>query len=132
MAGKTARDLAPVWKQHMGRCRHFNGLMNERCKAGVAYEDVRDATERPYRWPCLRSNCYGEPTPAATSCATADYPTEDEARDWEAAAREHTRQHMADIAANICPTHKIAITKRQVGRCVYAEPCGCRLYQGRV
>lgn len=127
---RTARDLAPLWRQEMGRCKHFNGLMHDRCKAGVAYDDVRDVSQRPCRFPCLTSDCYGEPTPAATTCAFADHPTEAEAREWEAMVREHSRRQWADIQANICPTHKQPITKRQVGRCVYAEPCGCRLYQG--
>lgn len=33
----------------------------------------------------------------------------------------------------VCPHCKQPIEKReQVGRCVYARPCGCRLYQGKL
>jgi hypothetical protein len=43
------------------------------------------------------------------------------------------RKFFADLAANVCPHCGQAITrKRQNGRCVYADPCGCRLYQGKL
>jgi hypothetical protein len=35
------------------------------------------------------------------------------------------------LANGICPHCDTTIEhERQVGRCVYGEPCGCRLYQG--
>lgn len=33
-------------------CRHFTGIQNKVCKAGVKYDDVRDSSTSPYRWPC--------------------------------------------------------------------------------
>jgi wobble nucleotide-excising tRNase len=37
------------------------------------------------------------------------------------------------LKGQTCPFCQTAITRRvQRGRCVYAHPCGCRLYQGRV
>jgi hypothetical protein len=41
-------------------------------------------------------------------------------------------KHFDDIAAGICPVcaHPMCDTQ-QIGRCVYARPCGCHIYQGR-
>ncbi len=45
---------------------------------------------------------------------------------------EVVTKYIADLAANICPHCQTPIAERkQVGRCVYADPCGHRLYQGR-
>lgn len=34
---------------------------------------------------------------------------------------------------DICPNCDKAVTAlEQIGRCVYAEPCGCRLWQGTI
>ena len=42
-------------------CRHYTGVQNLTCKAGVAYKDVRDQSRRPWRWPCteesIRERC---------------------------------------------------------------------------
>jgi len=41
--------------------------------------------------------------------------------------------YLADLDAHVCPQCKASIIQfRQVGRCVYASPCGHRLYQGKV
>lgn len=114
----------------MERCVHFNGLIAGTCKAGVAYASVKDDSQSPYRYPCF----VGEHAAAGacTSCATASFPTEEQARAEQAEFEAHLNKRSADIAAGICPTHGTPMTKRQVGRCVYADPCGCRLYQGRL
>jgi hypothetical protein len=42
-------------------------------------------------------------------------------------------KYLADLANNICPVCETPVEKKiQVGRCVYAEPCGHRLYQGQL
>jgi hypothetical protein len=46
---------------------------------------------------------------------------------------EQLRVYLEKLAADICPFCDTPITdQRQVGRCVYALPCNCRLYQGTV
>lgn len=46
---------------------------------------------------------------------------------------EAFKQYLRGLQNNVCPHCGMPITnKRQVGRCVYADPCGCRLYQGRL
>ena len=43
------------------------------------------------------------------------------------------RQWHEDIAAGRCwQCHQPITAKVQVGRCIYAEPCGCRMGQGRL
>ena len=42
-------------------------------------------------------------------------------------------QWFAYLQSGLCPHCKAkVVSQRQVGRCVYAEPCGHRLYQGKV
>lgn len=41
-------------------------------------------------------------------------------------------EFIRDLENDICPAHKTKITKIQVGKCVYAKECGCRLYQGKI
>jgi len=111
----------------MERCEHFNGLINDVCKAGVSYETVRDASTRPYRYPCLSGNGL----PCATTCAMASYPTEAEAHEYEKRVEAHSAAYSRDLAEGRCPICHQPAKKRQVGRCVYGDPCGHRMYQGK-
>lgn len=70
------RTLAEQIGNH---CRHFNGIQNERCSAGIAYADVRldhepkgvGVVSFPRRsWPCMRNN-----NPAGAVCASQSFPT---------------------------------------------------------
>src|SRR5262245_41612771 len=69
-----ATDDARI-KKLQDRCRHYTGTVHERCAAGVEYTTVRDDTQRPYRWPCFRSEG------ATTTCPHASFLSDDEARD---------------------------------------------------
>ncbi len=33
-------------------CRHYTGTVNPTCALGIEYNSVRDASMRPYRYPC--------------------------------------------------------------------------------
>jgi len=122
----------------MATCAHFNGISNEICNAGVSYAEVMERLDlgdkgRPVVLPCFARNKWGESEfECHKTCAKLQFPTRVEAEAKETARRERITEHLNNIASDICPTHKIAITKKQVGRCVYAEPCGCRLYQGTI
>ncbi len=39
-------------EQISGKCIHFNGIMNECCKAGISYASVREG--KPNNFPCLK------------------------------------------------------------------------------
>lgn len=114
-------------EQEMNWCAHFNGLMNDTCRAGVRYEDVRERTDAgPFRFPCFRDDN------APHLCDQCRYRTREEAEEKERRVHESLRLWSADLAADICPHCKTPITLyAQVGRSVYADPCGHRLYQGK-
>ena len=58
--------------QISGRCVRFNGLSNKECKEGVKYENVRDESVRPFRFPCLKRHEGGR-------CLSVKFPTPEEA-----------------------------------------------------
>lgn len=106
-------------------CSHFNGLLNDCCELGIAYETVRDPESG--QLPCFKDKGCTE------RCLCAVFPTEAEV----AAKVEQTRASIAayftDLATGRCPACQQTVTKqKQVGRCVYAVPCGHRLFQGSV
>lgn len=108
-------------------CRHFNGIDHGTCKAGVGYESVRDSSQRPYAWPCFKSDGCSE------RCAQVSYLTPDEIAGKEREASAALEAFVNNLNNNICPHCKTPIAeKKQVGRCVYGYPCGHRLYQGKL
>ncbi len=57
----------------------------------------------------------------------------EEVAEKEREANAVLQEFLDNLANNICPHCKTPIAeKRQVGRCVYARPCGHRLYQGKL
>ena len=100
-------------------CRHFTGALNPPCKAGHVYVDMG----RPI--PCICTDRQGQ-------CPDYAEWTDAELDEQDRQAAETFTRYINDLDANICPFCKTAIQRRkQVGRCVYAEPCNHRLYQGR-
>jgi hypothetical protein len=123
------RSLA---EQYANKCIHFNGVMNNRCEADIAYADVRQPIEdrQPgdlaYALPCLKDR------KGHATCALLQFPTAEEAIEHENKAEARIAELLGKLHDNICPHCDTPVEKqRQVGRCVYAEPCGHRLYQGK-
>jgi hypothetical protein len=115
------------------KCVYFNGIGNETCEAGVRYEDVmRDEAERRSRYPCLRGRTRkGQRNPPDT-CPKRRWPTEDEVQEHVEASEAMLDDFLSKLKADTCPHCDADVERhRQAGRCVYAEPCGHRLYQGR-
>lgn len=89
--------------RELGTCKHFNGLINNCCDVGVAYNAVKDRTVTPFGVPCLKHRG------GNTTCASACYPTREEveAEDAEAAAslgrtlkiREKIREKIVRVTA---------------------------------
>lgn len=126
---KRKRDL-PLWKQLQDRCEHFNGLINDKCRAGVRYEDVRDESTRPFAFPCLRRE--EDPSPA-TTCDRAKFLTDEEAQQRESEIRARAQARVDREKAGFCGQCGAKVERKaQVGPCIYNEPCGCRLGQGRL
>lgn len=108
-------------------CRHFNGIQNPECKAGVKYADVRIETERPYSLPC-----HGEQE--VCSCVKYEPHTPEELAAFEEQFSLAMRllNAFAERETDICPhCGKQVTTMKQVGRSVYMS-CGCRLWQGKI
>lgn len=108
-------------------CRHFNGIDKGTCKAGVAYDSVRDSSVRPFIWPCFKDQGCSE------RCTLVSYHTPAEIAEKEREMSAAIEAFVNNLNNNICPHCKTPIAETyQVGRCVYARPCGCRLYQGKL
>jgi hypothetical protein len=123
------------------KCRHFTGLLEDQCDAGVLYTSVMGpfeggqlAGDPEYRCriPCL-------PCGAHLGCSKREYPTAEEAEADKARVNAAVARFMERIGvferreSEACPTCGEHVDRLQkVGRCVYARPCNCRLWQGIV
>jgi hypothetical protein len=116
----------PLRDQYQNWCIHFTGIHQDVCKAGIRYTSVRDSDQHPFAWPCIQDSH------AATSCELCRYPTDAEAAEHEREMSAHIDAFLSKLANDICPDCNTPVERqRQVGRCVYAEPCGHRLFQGK-
>ena len=109
-------------------CRHYSGLMHDTCEAGVAYASVKDGSKRGLEgYPCFKKNQCSE------RCASASFLSPEEVAQKEREVAESLRRYLTAIAEDTCPHCGRKIEdKEQIGRCVYAWPCRCRLYQGKL
>jgi hypothetical protein len=109
-------------------CVHFNGLQHDACRVDIPYAGVR--AEKPdgtALWPCFADH------DAAHLCAACRFPTEEEIAARIAKADAAIAKFAADLDNDLCPHCGQRIAHyRQVMRSVYADPCGHRLYQGKV
>ena len=72
-------------------CRNFNGVRNDRCKAGVSYRE-----RFPPPWPEGALPCLGR---SSVVCDSASFPTEDEARQIAAERKRAFEKMLAPISA---------------------------------
>ena len=112
-------------------CIHYRGLFRtEVCEAGIRFDDV-EGPKKPGDTSRLdRLPCFERPTSLQVPCPQRQFPTPEERAERMRLVAEHMTRWAADLAAGICPACKQPMTEKQVGRCVYASPCGHRLYQG--
>lgn len=125
-------------------CRHHNGYVNEVCDAGVRYLDVVTDPDNQFginlRMPCseptekelkhatpLAIECYNN----KGNCPKREFPTAEEVRIADEESDRRFAAKMQRLKDGFCLVCDQPMTKKQVGRCVYAEPCGHRLYQGK-
>lgn len=126
-------DPPSLREQIAGKCVHFTGVGNETCEAGVRYEDVRDEDRAPRsKYPCLRKRTRkGERNPPDT-CPKRRWPTEEEVEQMTEEREAMFEEFMAKLTSDTCPHCDTDVKRhRQVEQCVYADPCGHRLYQGK-
>jgi len=111
--------------KQLGTCIYFTGILNQQCAAGVPY------------WPIGQQPCLVEYDNGTHVCALRHLPTEAEAQ-----ARAEVR--IQEIQASLDRMrHRVANqeclhcgqqweTRKQIGPCIYAYPCGHRQGQGRL
>ena len=107
-----------------GKCKHFNGLINDYCAAGVAYGDFPGKTTS---LPCKAVN-------NIHTCDKREYPTAAEIGEYESKVRKCLLQFNKFLRgeSRSCPhCGQTLQSMEEVGRSVYGA-CGCRLYQGRL
>lgn len=94
---------------------------DRRCKAGVAYDDVKQSTAPGRGWllPCLGHH--------DTECALYEAVTAEQEAANTKQAYERLKQAAEVIAAGKCPHCGQAMTQQTIGHCLYATPCGHRL-----
>lgn len=110
----------------VGTCVHFNGVQNLRCRVDVPYESVRDGK---HRLPCLTLSTAMQPSD--TKCASYLEPTIEQIAEFNAALDARIEEMRVRGERNECSECGAKILEaRQVGRCVYSEPCGHRMGQG--
>lgn len=127
MAKTTTPQPLPLWQRLQDCCEHFNGLRNETCEAGVKYLDVRDTSQSPYAFPCLKRE--EDPTSTVT-CDKAEFLTDEQAQQRADEIYARARARMQRQAEGFCGRcdRKVERT-RKIGRCLYNEPCRCRMGQ---
>lgn len=117
-------------------CRHFTGIINEVCELGINYDTVTSfPASRADHPPFMQTAraCFGrDDEECSIVCPKREFYTKDELDEQERQQYERLNQYFEDLKNDICPNHKIPITKKQIGRCIYADPCGCRLGQGKL
>jgi hypothetical protein len=114
---------------HPETCTYFTGLAEKMCQQGIAYRTLGAGGI-----PCVPVPGRDEAARQAI-CALLTFPTPEECqRDREEEARaikDWIIEAQARSVRGACVQCGTTLTAtRQIGRCIYAEPCGCRLGQG--
>lgn len=61
-------------EQIANKCKHFNGIQNKECRAGVSYESFRDSPGGQLHLPCFRD----EAVVIDATCLKCEWKTEEE------------------------------------------------------
>lgn len=114
--------MSERWREHQRHCKHFTGLLDPPCQAGILY-----ATFPPGSLPCIPGYNTG-----GGRCGCFEVMTDQEAQDYEAVIQKTALGMLTGLLSGNCPTCGAKVeTEEKVGRSVYARPCGHRLYQGK-
>lgn len=114
-------------------CKNYHGLFgpgmktNTTCDAGVNFSDVASNEKGPKSHPCYDRTL--------KTCKLVNYPTPEEDAAHEAFIKERLIEwgKLHNHETDICIHCRKKVNKLvQVGRCVYASPCNCRLWQGKI
>ncbi len=104
-------------------CRHYNGAaLHDECKAGVRYAD--------FGVPFPQQPCCGRHEDTVPCPSIAFYTTEEFTEQRKRLANRVAKL-AGDLEAGRCTVCHQPAKQRQVGPCVYGDPCGHRMFQGR-
>jgi len=125
-------------ERRLGTCKHFTGLIYESCKNKIVYNLVRikpeelkdEAPAFQYAYACFKKDdkFFEAPHP----CAFREFYNEEEIDAQDKERLEKLNQYFKDVENDICPNHKTPMVQKQIGSCIYAMPCGCRIGQGKL
>jgi hypothetical protein len=110
------------------KCRYFTGLMNTVCDADVDYSTVKKMPQVPYTGGSILLPCFND---AGTSCQQQSLYTAEEKAEQEARHKAVLDEFVRKVESGLCVECGIKYTPKQVGRCVYADECGHRQFQGK-
>lgn len=94
------------------RCRHFNGVQHDRCRAGISYDDVHKVISPGNALPCLCAEII--------TCSARSFLTEDEIQAEETARYAHLERTLLAMAA--AKTH--AAGRRRFAAAIACPVCG--------
>jgi hypothetical protein len=113
-----------------GYCRYFTGIAAGVCEQAMPYRQFAG-----YAYPCIPKQ--PTDTRVQATCPLHSLPSAEEVEVEEQRLDQALREYLGTFAARQhrgecghCGTPMEA--KVQVGRCIYAQPCGCRVGQGRL
>jgi len=117
----------PTPKQIAVGCRFFNGIHHNHCEAGIAYAQFLGKNYDMFP-------CHPKPNGRLTgACSHFEFQTMEEIEQHDKETAQAIAEFFTSLADNKCPHCGAKIErKKQVGRCVYSESCGHRLYQGKL
>src|ERR1700733_6641154 len=107
------------------KCKHFRGIQHDTCKAGVNYHELLGSGAGCFaHMPCFSD------TQSPVECTKRELYTPEESEIEEQENEQAIEQFLSRIRRHECDCGKSVDSYRQVGHCVYREPCGHRLGQG--
>lgn len=129
-------NIPPLKDQIAGSCKHFTGIQNDTCKIGVNYLELVGGERKGIgcKIPCTGDKgCSHAPDIKVVPCALREFLTPEEVQAEEDMINAHMAQALIEMVEGICIHCHVKIEHYdQIGRSVYARPCGHRQYQGKV
>jgi hypothetical protein len=123
---KIPRTFGEKVEHEMNRCRHFNGVQNDACDAGINYHELLGSETGCFAHiPCFNDE------ESKVVCSKLQFYSLEEATKIVTKREAHIKEFIEELNNSICSICKVQVKQRQVGRCVYGT-CGHRLYQGTV
>lgn len=123
---KIPKTFEEKVEHEMNCCRHFNGVQNNKCEAGINYHELLGSEPGCFaHMPCFNDE------KSKVVCPRREFYSLEKSTKIVTEREAHIKQFIEELNQGICSICKIQVKQRQVGRCVYGT-CGHRLYQGTV